>query len=106
MKYQGDYALFAEEFKRKPNSTWIMKPTSRSQGRGIFIFQKLSQISKWKSENRWKPEKEDAETYVVQRYISNPFLVGGRKVRGGGNGCCPAGSESPPLDLAWMHAEL
>lgn len=78
---QGDYALFAEEFKRKPNSTWIMKPNSRSQGRGIFIFQKLSQISKWKSENRWKPDKEDAETYVVQRYINNPFLVGGRKVR-------------------------
>jgi tubulin polyglutamylase TTLL9 len=50
---QGDYALFAEEFKRKPNCTWIMKPTSKSQGRGIFIFQKLSQISKWKSETRW-----------------------------------------------------
>ena len=41
---QGDYALFAEEFKRKPNSTWIMKPTAKSQGKGIFIFQKLSQV--------------------------------------------------------------
>jgi tubulin polyglutamylase TTLL9 len=79
---QGDYALFAEEFKRRPNSTWIMKPIARSQGRGIFIFQKLSQISKWKSENRWKPDKEDAEAYVVQRYITSPYLVGGRKVTG------------------------
>ena len=24
----GDYVIFVEEFKRNPNTTWIMKPTS------------------------------------------------------------------------------
>jgi tubulin polyglutamylase TTLL1 len=24
----GDYTIFVEEFKRNPNTTWIMKPTN------------------------------------------------------------------------------
>mmetsp|Transcript_37395 Transcript_37395/g.48376 ORF Transcript_37395/g.48376 Transcript_37395/m.48376 type:complete len:524 (-) Transcript_37395:125-1696(-) len=81
----GDYALFAEEFKRNPSSAWIMKPVGRSQGKGIFLFTKLNQISKWKSESRYaetsngKTESKEAEAYVVQRYVHNPFLVAGRK---------------------------
>jgi len=75
----GDYSLFVEEFKRNDSQMWIMKPTGRSQGRGIFLFTKLNQISKWKSDSRYKPENTDAETYVVQRYINNPYLVAGRK---------------------------
>ena len=27
-----DYVIFVEEFKKNPNTTWIMKPTSRAQG--------------------------------------------------------------------------
>jgi tubulin polyglutamylase TTLL9 len=45
----GDYALFAEEFKRTGGSgggARIMKPIGRSQGKGIFIFKTLSAISK------------------------------------------------------------
>ena len=81
----GDYALFVEEFKRNPTSLWIMKPVGRSQGKGIFLFQHLKQIAKWKSESRYgnnpsnPKELQEAETYVVQRYISNPYLVSGRK---------------------------
>jgi tubulin polyglutamylase TTLL9 len=75
----GDYALFAEEFKRNQGGAWIMKPVGRAQGKGIFLFQKLNQISQWKSEHRWKPGNPEVESYVVQRYIPNPYLVAGKK---------------------------
>lgn len=52
----------------------------RAQGKGIFLFTKLSQISDWRTDYRWRPENQQVETYVVQKYISNPFLVGGKKV--------------------------
>ena len=43
----GDYALFAEEYRRQPNTTWILKPSARAQGKGIFLINKLSQVRKW-----------------------------------------------------------
>ena len=48
-----------------------MKPTSRSQGKGIFLFNKLQQIQHW--------ESHSAESYIVQRYINDPLLIGGKK---------------------------
>ena len=51
----GDYSLFVEEFKRI-QGVWIMKPVGKSQGRGIFLFNKLTQIAQWKNDFRWKPE--------------------------------------------------
>ena len=75
----GDYALFVEEFKKRPGSAWIMKPCGKAQGKGIFLFTKLKDISKWRSENRWKPDNVEVESYVVQQYINNPYLIGGKK---------------------------
>lgn len=51
----------------------------RAQGKGIFLFTKLSQISDWRTDYRWQPQNQQVETYVVQRYISTPYLVGGKK---------------------------
>lgn len=48
------------------NSSQIAK----SQGKGIFLFNKLSQITDWKF-----GKDSTAELYVVQRYIENPYLV-------------------------------
>ncbi len=64
----GDYSIFVEEFKRSAasNVLWIMKPVGKAQGKGIFLFNKLSQISQWKSEHR---------------------CVGGTVCQGGGEGC-------------------
>jgi tubulin polyglutamylase TTLL9 len=49
--------------------------TSKCQGKGIFIFSKLSDVSHWKSYNRDNPP----EPYVCQKYLMNPLLLGGRK---------------------------
>lgn len=48
----ADYSLFVEEFRRCPNAMWIMKPTNRAQGKGIFIINRLAQIKKWSSNPR------------------------------------------------------
>jgi len=61
------------------SAVWIMKPVGRAQGKGIFLFNKLSQISEWKSDKRWKPDNPQVESYVVQQYIPNPYLIGGKK---------------------------
>ena len=38
-----DYSLFVEEFRKQESATWIMKPSGRAQGQGIFLINKLSQ---------------------------------------------------------------
>jgi tubulin polyglutamylase TTLL9 len=87
----GEYAIFVESFKRSSAPMWIMKPIAKSQGKGIFLFTKLSQISEWKSvgssynaggsADPKAPAAPQAEQYVVQEYVSNPLLIGGKKVR-------------------------
>lgn len=55
-----------------------MKPTGKSQGRGIFLINKLSQISQWESHSV-KFTLTQAQNYIVQKYISDPLLIGGKK---------------------------
>mgnify|MGYP002631387852 CR=1 FL=1 len=68
----GDYNIFTEEYKKYPNSVWIMKPTGGAQGKKIFLVNKIKQLAKWQN-NR------NAEPYVISRYIDQPLLVGGKK---------------------------
>lgn len=80
----SEYHIFVEEFKRNPGQIWIMKPIAKSQGKGIFLFRKLKDIVEWKKGEyqahlQSDQNKELPETYVVQRYINNPYLIGGRK---------------------------
>ncbi len=42
-----------------------MKPIGKAQGKGIFIFNKISQISHWKNSTRYDPSSPQAEPYVV-----------------------------------------
>jgi tubulin polyglutamylase TTLL9 len=51
-----DYPIFKDEFSKSPGCLWIAKPVNRSQGKGIFIFDKLQQIAEWRSDNRYKPD--------------------------------------------------
>jgi len=77
----ADYSLFVEEFRRNPNQMWIMKPTGKAQGKGIFIINKLAQIKKWSNTNtKWANKPATAqEAYVISRYIEEPLLIGGKK---------------------------
>lgn len=80
-----EYHLFVEEFRKKPGTTWIMKPVGRSQGKGIFLFRKLKDIFDWKMDGGRTNEQKDEtqiETYVVQRYIENPYLIGVQPTEG------------------------
>ncbi|SCN44912.1 tubulin--tyrosine ligase, putative [Plasmodium malariae] len=115
-----EYKIFFEEYKKKSNRIWIMKPIGKSQGKGIFLFDKIAQIKEWSSskckqveekeknrdrakdrgkdkskeravnrsvdldteretEAEGEKEKEKREQYIVQEYISNPLLIGGKK---------------------------
>ena len=67
----NDYTKFVREYSKQLNSGqklfWICKPVDLSRGRGIFIFKDLKELT------------YDCAT-VVQKYITNPFLVSGYKL--------------------------
>eukprot|EP01039_Chlorochromonas_danica_P003550 gene3550-3887_t len=82
-----EYSMFVEEFK-KVGGVWIMKPIGSAQGKGIFLFTRLNEISEWKTDFKaYKPgptapkgeDNREVEAYVVQRYLQYPLLVGGKK---------------------------
>ena len=57
-----------------------MKPTNRSQGKGIFLVNKLHQLKKW-SQPKVSQFKQPnfTENYIISRYVDKPFLVGDKK---------------------------
>ena len=48
----ADYNMFVEEFRRQPNQPWILKPSGKSQGSGIFIVNRLAQLKKWSRDSK------------------------------------------------------
>lgn len=62
----SEYPDFKEQFKKGKSRTYILKPESSSQGRGIFLIRRIEQINM-------------SEHYVAQRYIAKPFLIDGLK---------------------------
>ncbi|VDN12029.1 unnamed protein product [Dibothriocephalus latus] len=81
-----DYTIFAEEYKKNPRLTWILKPSSKARGEGILLVNRLSQVKKWAKETHSVYSRDTChlpqvprETYVISRYIDNPLLIGGKK---------------------------
>ncbi|CAH1989773.1 unnamed protein product [Acanthoscelides obtectus] len=76
----ADYNMFVEEYRKAPQSTWIMKPCGRSQGSGIFLINKLSKLKRWSRESKTPFQQQlTKESYVISKYIDNPLLIGGKK---------------------------
>ena len=50
-----------------------MKPIGSAQGKGIFLFTRLNEISEWKNDFKTKGmhngKDSDVEAYVVQRFV-------------------------------------
>lgn len=76
-----DYNMFVEEYRKFPQTTWILKPCGKSQGAGIFLINKLSKLKKWSRESKkyLQHHLTSKDTYVISRYIDNPLLIGGKK---------------------------
>jgi tubulin polyglutamylase TTLL9 len=80
-----EYSIFVEKFK-EVGGVWIMKPIGSAQGKGIFMFTRLSEISEWRTDYKalrngkgGVDDTKDVEAYVVQRYLQQPLLIGGKK---------------------------
>lgn len=64
----NDYTRFLEEYTKNRGKRvyWICKPVALSRGRGIFIFEDIKDLTY-------------DSTVIVQKYISNSFLISGYK---------------------------
>ncbi|XP_034231748.1 probable tubulin polyglutamylase TTLL2 [Thrips palmi] len=51
---------------KPPSTVWICKPVGQSQGRGIFLFRSVNELS-------------CSSSSVVQRYVQDPLLIAGYK---------------------------
>eukprot|EP00928_Gymnodinium_smaydae_P003648 TRINITY_DN11294_c0_g2_i2.p1 TRINITY_DN11294_c0_g2~~TRINITY_DN11294_c0_g2_i2.p1 ORF type:complete len:850 (-),score=199.94 TRINITY_DN11294_c0_g2_i2:37-2586(-) len=64
------------QFAVSDRNIWILKPAGRLRGQGIFLEDDLDQICK---HVRHTKDLGIRNSYVVQRYVENPLLIGGTR---------------------------
>ena len=58
----SEFQEFVHRFEAAPDLHWIAKPNASSQGKGVFLVERLDQLPL-------------TEPYVVSLYLSSPFLI-------------------------------
>ncbi|KAK7197684.1 tubulin tyrosine ligase [Novymonas esmeraldas] len=58
----NDMSMFKEEFQKRRGTQWIVKPTSRSQGKGIFLIDDVRALQRWVRERK---EAENAASFFA-----------------------------------------
>lgn len=67
----NEFGYLQQAMKQEPGRQWIFKPAANSQGRGIFVTDKIEEID--------QKTISSSSNYVVCEYISNPLLMNGYK---------------------------
>ena len=62
---------------QNPNQFWIMKPSSSSQGKGIYITNDYNEVRDKMVE--LNQNSNEINTVIASHYISNPLLIDGLK---------------------------
>ena len=62
----AEFRAFYESTKEGKVRTYIVKPEAECQGRGIFLTRNIKDL-------------ENGKHYVIQRYITKPYLIDGLK---------------------------
>jgi hypothetical protein len=82
LTYRLDIASEREEFFQnyKDGDQWICKPTGANQGKGIFLVKNIQQMrDKLESDKNHCRLSSHPTQRIVQKYISQPLLLEGRK---------------------------
>jgi tubulin monoglycylase TTLL3/8 len=66
--------LYDVQYSLNRENIWIVKPASRSRGRGIKAFSDIDEILEY------VVGRDDIQ-WVAQKYIENPLIVRNRKVQ-------------------------
>ncbi|CBZ25214.1 putative tubulin tyrosine ligase [Leishmania mexicana MHOM/GT/2001/U1103] len=110
----NDMSMFKEKFQRRRGTQWIVKPTSRSQGKGIFIIDDVRSLQRWLCE---KKESDNMTSFLAtspssraswvapsvlqqQRAALLSSIESAPGTASGGNGCSQGSPTSPRFNAA------
>lgn len=82
-KFESHFKALDEEIKsknRKGLNTWIIKPgENTNRGSGIQYVTSLDEIKRIIGKKVFIPSSGNARSYIIQKYLDNPFLYNKRK---------------------------